>query len=214
MKKRIATIITALLMVFTLVGCGKANNLGINNEGTRIEESAEKIIDNTEYILTIKVKQIHLSLDLNKHAKDAINSFEFDIPVDKEYYESVSKGDTLNNDFRGGSLLTAGTIGSWDVSISGKTMEELDDETAKVNASDDNRYALTLEIEQNHLSLNPFKHVKDAMNSITFDVPVTKSYYDSVDKGDRITKDFRWGSLLTEGSIGNWEVTVKKKSVI
>lgn len=214
MKRKIGILLVTLLMVFTLVGCGgNSKNTEVKNEVANVEQG-EKTTDNNEYILTIRVKQDHLSLDLNKHAKDIINAFEFDIPVDKEYYDSVSKGDVLNNDFRGGSFLTAGTVGKWDVSIEDKSIEKLDEEAAKINASDNNRYALTLKIEQDHFSLNPFKHAKDAINTITFEIPVTKSYYDSVEKDENITKDFRWGSLLAEGSIGNWKVSVKKKSII
>ena len=59
-------------------------------------------------------------MDITKHIKDAMNAIEIEIPVDKEYYDNVDVGDTINNDFRVGSMVMKGSFGSWDVTVKGK----------------------------------------------------------------------------------------------
>ena len=49
-----------------------------------------------------------------------MNAIEIEIPVDKEYYDNVDVGDTINNDFRVGSMVMKGSFGSWDVTVKGK----------------------------------------------------------------------------------------------
>ncbi|MGL6175063.1 MAG: hypothetical protein ACRC1P_10710 [Cellulosilyticaceae bacterium] len=72
------------------------------------------------YIVTLKIKQSHVSLDIGKHLKDSMNAVEIALPVDKQFYDLIKKGDSLNNDFRLGSLLTAGSVGSWDITVADK----------------------------------------------------------------------------------------------
>ena len=75
------------------------------------------------------------------------------------------------------------------------------------------RYVVTLEMKQTHFSLNLGKHLKDSMNKATLQIPVDKEYYDAVKIGTVLNNKFRSGSLLTEGSLGKWKVTVIKKTV-
>lgn len=76
------------------------------------------------------------------------------------------------------------------------------------------KYVLTLSLKQSHISLDISKHLKDAMNEITIQIPVDKEYFDSVRVGERIVDDFRVGSLIMSGSFGNWKVTVKNKEIL
>ena len=71
-------------------------------------------------VLTLKVKQVHYTLDLFEHAKDAMNAAKFDIPVDCKYYESVDVGDELEDSFRMGSLIIRGSFGDWSVTVNDK----------------------------------------------------------------------------------------------
>ena len=72
------------------------------------------------YILKLKLRQSHFSLSLTKHLKDAMNAIEFEIPVDKDYYNSVSEGTEIVDNFRTASLILSGSFGSWKMSVVSK----------------------------------------------------------------------------------------------
>ena len=76
--------------------------------------------ESPKYILKLRLKQSRVSLDLFEHAKDAMNAIEFEIPVDKEFYNQVSVGDEIVDNFRAGSFIINGYFGSWDMKIKGK----------------------------------------------------------------------------------------------
>jgi PBP1b-binding outer membrane lipoprotein LpoB len=75
------------------------------------------------------------------------------------------------------------------------------------------KYILKLRLKQSHFSLSIKKHIKDAVNSIDFELPVDKEFYDSVNEGDEIVDKFRFGSFILSGSFGDWEMKVKAKEV-
>lgn len=86
---------------------------GINGEGVR-------------YLLEVEVKQSHFTLDLGQHLKDEMNAFTFIIPVDKKFYDSMSVGDTLANEFRQGSFLLYGSWGDWNLTVKEKIFTQPD----------------------------------------------------------------------------------------
>lgn len=94
----------------------KSEKATLENEitNTKIEKGIAK------YVVTFKIKQSHLSLDIGQHLKDEMNEISIQIPVDKEYYDSVEIGDTINDDFRMGSFIFKGSIGSWKITIKDK----------------------------------------------------------------------------------------------
>jgi len=73
-----------------------------------------------QYFLKIKLKQSHFSLSIKKHIKDNMNTIEFEIPVDKDFYHSVSVGTQIVDEFRSGSFLLYGSIGDWKMTIEDK----------------------------------------------------------------------------------------------
>jgi len=75
------------------------------------------------------------------------------------------------------------------------------------------RYILKIHLKQSHFSLDISKHIKDAINAIDFELPVDKDFYNSVSVGTRIVDEFRTGSFILYGSIGDWEITVKDKEI-
>ncbi|MDI9859740.1 hypothetical protein [Flectobacillus roseus] len=81
------------------------------------------------------------------------------------------------------------------------------------NGGDSHKYILKLRLKQSHLSLSIKKHIKDAMNAVDFEIPVDKEFYDSVEEGQEIIDNFRFGSMVLYGSFGDWEMKVKKKYV-
>lgn len=90
-------------------------------ENMIVEEKIEKDIES--YIVTFQLKQTHVSLNLATHAKDALNKAEFDVVVSEDYYNSVSIGDIINNDFRVGSAVLKGSFGKWEVSVIDKKVK-------------------------------------------------------------------------------------------
>jgi hypothetical protein len=75
------------------------------------------------------------------------------------------------------------------------------------------KYVLGIRLEQSHFTLDITEHAKDAMNAIEFEIPVDKDYYNSVSVGEEIVDDFRVGSFIFNGSLGDWEMTVEHKRV-
>ena len=73
-----------------------------------------------KYVLKLHLKQSHFSLSIKKHIKDAMNALDFEMPVDKEFYNSVSIGTQIVDNFRVGSLILYGSIGDWEMSVKGK----------------------------------------------------------------------------------------------
>ena len=77
-----------------------------------------------KYILKIRLKQSHFSLSIKKHIKDAVNAIDFELPVDKEFYNSVSEGTKLVDKFRFGSLILSGSFGDWEMKVKGKEVRQ------------------------------------------------------------------------------------------
>jgi hypothetical protein len=71
---------------------------------------------------------------------------------------------------------------------------------------------ITLKLSQTHFTLDLWEHAKDSMNAVKFKIPVGCEFYDQVQIGDDVLdKNFRVGSLLISGSIGNWNLEVIAK---
>ena len=65
----------------------------------------------------LEMKQSHFTLDIGKHLKDAANAVSFPIEASKEFYEGVTEGTVLSDEFRKGSFWTEGSIGSWTITV-------------------------------------------------------------------------------------------------
>lgn len=135
-KKNLLLISMGVVIAMGTMGCG-ANEETLSNRSKELQAEIQEleiqketlenqIVDIKEdkgiakYVVTFEIKQSHFSLDITKHIKDAMNAIEIEIPVDKEYYDNVDVGDTINDDFRVGSLVMKGSFGSWDVTVKGK----------------------------------------------------------------------------------------------
>ena len=136
MKKILTTIIVMILSISILTGCNSQDEFlkqeieSLENEIEVLEAEKTKLESEivevkTEkglesYILTINIKQSHFTLDIGQHIKDEMNDISIEIPVDKEFYDAVEVGDVINDDFRWGSLVLKGSIGSWDITVEDK----------------------------------------------------------------------------------------------
>lgn len=104
------------------------------------------------------------------------------------------------------------TISQLDATIGSKneTLKEMD----IYLDGDKPLYVLSIELSQSHFTIDIEEHIKDAMNAIEFDMPVDKDFYDNVQVGDEILDNFRMGSFIMNGSLGDWEMEVKRKKII
>ena len=136
MKKVFISIAIVAITFVMLTGCTesdvyleqKCENLRseiaiLNEQKTLIEAEivdAKEANGTAKYVVTFRIKQSHFTLDLGEHLKDSMNEITFDVLVDKEYYDSVSVGSTINDDFRMGSLIMHGSFGNWNVTVDKK----------------------------------------------------------------------------------------------
>lgn len=142
MKRVLAMLITMLLVVGYLTGCSKEDALSadiidlenrvseLEREVFSLEEQKNALLSEikdikvengvAKYIVTFNIRQSHFTLDISQHMKDAMNDISIQIPVDKEYFDSVEVGDTIADDFRVGSFIFKGSLGNWDVTVEDK----------------------------------------------------------------------------------------------
>lgn len=99
----------------------------INNKQNTLDSSIAYLENlrsgNVRYIIRVKCKQSRFSLDLTAHAKDAMNAFEFELPVDAEFYKQVGIGTKIAEDFRAGSLILRGSFSDMEITVVGKRIE-------------------------------------------------------------------------------------------
>ena len=130
MKKYIVILIA--MMAITLSGCSKTETV-TNEDVAKMEAERDQLneeilntkIDNglAKYVITFNIKQTHFTLDIGEHLKDAMNDISIEIPVDKEYYDSVEVGDTIDDSFRVGSFIWKGSFGNWKVTVESKGIQ-------------------------------------------------------------------------------------------
>lgn len=134
MKKYVIVLIATIAII--LSGCSKTGTVTnediakIESEIAQLEAERDQLneeilntkIDNglAKYVITFNIKQSHFSLDLGEHLKDAMNDISIEIPVDKEYYDSVEVGDVIDDSFRMGSFIWKGSFGNWKVTVESK----------------------------------------------------------------------------------------------
>lgn len=223
--KKVVCFLIGCMLVLSLCGCSEVA------ANATVEEGMVPIPGSEKYVVTLEFKQSRFSLDIDEHLKDSANKLKIQVPVDKEYYDSLEVGDEVADEFRLGSFLFKGTLGSTKVKVKDKEVvyeyqpeqvDTLKEDTSKYLDGDDvsylkedtNKYLVTLNVKQSHFSLSIGDHLKDSMNDFTFQIPVDKEYYDSLELGEEIADDFRVGSFIFKSSIGSWKVTVEDKIII
>ncbi|MEY8573250.1 hypothetical protein AALD01_02410 [Oscillospiraceae bacterium 21-37] len=139
MKKSLAFAVVTAIILIVFSGCGNTEEQleqrckDLRAEISALEtqkEAIESEILNTKiengtakYVVTFKIKQSHFTLDIGEHIKDSMNEITLDVSVDKEYFDAVSIGDTINRDFRMGSLIMHGSFGNWKVTVCDKQIK-------------------------------------------------------------------------------------------
>ena len=133
--KKYAIVLIAMIAI-TLSGCSKTETVTnedvakLESEIAQLEAERDRLneeildtkIDNNlaKYVIVFNIKQTHFTLDIGEHLKDAMNDISIEIPVDKEYYDSVEVGDTIDDSFRVGSFIWKGSFGNWKVTVESK----------------------------------------------------------------------------------------------
>ena len=142
MRKIIIMFVTICLMCYSMAGCSREKELSadiikLKEAVSELEsdvydlEAQKRALENeirdikiqsntAKYIVTLNIKQSHFTLDLGQHLKDEMNDISIQIPVDKEYFDSVNVGDTIADDFRMGSLIFKGSFGNWKITVQDK----------------------------------------------------------------------------------------------
>ena len=133
--KKYAIVLIAMITI-TLSGCSKTETVTnedvakLESEIAQLEAERDRLneeildtkIDNNlaKYVIAFNIKQTHFTLDIGEHLKDAMNDISIEIPVDREYYDSVEVGDTIDDSFRVGSFIWKGSFGNWKVTVESK----------------------------------------------------------------------------------------------
>lgn len=138
MNRKVWRFLVAILLCFSLSGCNGNEDLEIKKENllSEIEQleiekqdvkaeisQAKEENGTAKYVVTFKIKQSHITLDIKEHIKDNMNAIMLDVPVDKEYYDMLSIGDVIEDEFRMGSLIMHGSFGNWVITVENKTIE-------------------------------------------------------------------------------------------
>lgn len=116
------------ILLITAVGCNNSEIETLKKENALLTQQIAdmqqgKTPIKTKYILKLRLKQSHFSLSIKKHIKDATNAIEFEIPVDKEYFDSVKEGDAIVDNFRFGSFVLYGSFGDWEMTVKEKIVK-------------------------------------------------------------------------------------------
>ncbi len=136
-RKSLILVIFIITTMCLLVGC---NNEDLKTERSelqteinelqtdvdRLQEVRDGLIQKDEiiYVIELEISQSHFSLDLEEHMKDYMNTITIPIQVSEEYYYSVEIGDILDDEFRIGSYVFKGSIGSWQIKVVDKKIVE------------------------------------------------------------------------------------------
>ena len=75
------------------------------------------------------------------------------------------------------------------------------------------KYIVKFRIKQSTFTLDIAEHIKNGMNAIELELPVSKAFYDRVSVGTEISKSFKMGSLLFNGDFSNLHMTVTGKRI-
>lgn len=83
------------------------------------------------YMCELEISQSTLTLDIWQHFKDSANSFSISLPVDKQFYESITIGETLATNHK--SFLINGSFKSVNIIVKDKYIVHENADNSKYN---------------------------------------------------------------------------------
>lgn len=89
----------------------------------RTEKSAFTSGYEPVYLLTLEIKQSTFTLNIAEHAKNAINAITLQIPVSYTFYNKVSIGQNISEEFKYGSLILNGDFSKLKVKVKDKEVK-------------------------------------------------------------------------------------------
>ncbi len=114
--------------------------------------------------------------------KNERNAIELELPIDKDLFVSINKGDILQNNsvYKSAFDILPQFFKTFKIKVIGKRIEKIDN-TAEVKSQ--KLYMLKLKSQKHEtFSFN----IKNARNAILFELPVDKYFFDKVKKGQKI----------------------------
>lgn len=90
----------------------------LNKERVALQSGRE-----LKYIVKFKIKQGTFTLDISEHIKNAMNSIEIEIPVNKDFYNHLSIGQDITDSFKWGSLVVNGDFSTLHMKVIDKRIE-------------------------------------------------------------------------------------------
>lgn len=72
-------------------------------------------------------------------------------------------------------------------------------------------YIVRFEIKQSTMTLDIMEHMKNDMNAVQIEIPVTKEFYNKVYVGQDISNTTKMGSLVMDGDFSTLHVRVINK---
>lgn len=92
-------------------------------------------------------------------------------------------------------------------------VQELETKHKAYTSGREPRYIVKFQIKQGTFTLSIGEHIKNAMNAIEVEFPVTKDYYNRLSIGQDLTDSFKWGSLIMDGDFSNLHMRVTGKRI-
>ena len=152
MKKVISIFLLIVISLFVLTGCSnelseddkayinrikelkaeqsslirdvQLKNEELNNINKQIQEKNIVLNGKAKYIMKINIAQSHFTLDIGTHLKDSMNDIDIYIEVSEDFYNKYNVGDIISDEFRAGSFIFKGSIGSWKIKVAEKQIIE------------------------------------------------------------------------------------------
>lgn len=89
----------------------------ISAQRTMMENEIKFAKGKVVYFLKVEISKSSFTLSISQHIADAANAVEWEIPVDKDFYDAVHVGQTLNESFNAGSFWMKGKFSSNNIKV-------------------------------------------------------------------------------------------------
>ena len=114
------------ILVESILNLGEVKSkLSKDVQDLRIEKSTFELNSEPVYLLTLEIKQSTFTLNLAEHAKNAINAITLQIPVSYTFYNKVSIGQNISEEFKYGSLILNGDFSKLKVKVKNKEIKRM-----------------------------------------------------------------------------------------